>query len=433
MHTLGYEFKPWVADKAIADGPSILDYVRETATENGIEEHIRYRHHVTTAEWSSNAAAWTVNVHRTDTGEPTQFTCNFLYMCAGYYSYKGGYAPTFPGQENFEGTLVHPQAWPQDLDYAGRRIAIIGSGATAVTLLPAMADDAAHVTMVQRTPSYVVAWPEKDRIANALRAILPAKTAYRLTRWKNITLQQFVYRQSRVRTAFMRNKLLKMVRKQLGPDFDVDTHLTPTYNPWDQRLCLAPDGDFFTALYSGQASIATGHIETFTAEGIRLQSGQEIPADIIVTATGLHLVLLGEVQFKVDGRPVDFSQTYSYKGFAYSGVPNLCASFGYVNASWTLRSDLIAAYVCRLLNHMDDLGARQCTPRLRADDMEMTPRPFIDDFNPGYMARVQDMFPKQGDRAPWLNPQNYAADKTRLLKAPVDDGVMQFTTPENSL
>lgn len=425
MHTLGYSFKPWTAEKAIADGPSILAYLRETVKEFGIDRHIRFGHLVHSAEWSTAEARWTVSA--TVGGEAREFTCNYLFMCSGYYSYKGGHTPDFRGIEQFAGTVVHPQQWPEDLDYAGKRVVVIGSGATAMTLIPAMASTASHVTMLQRSPTYVAAGPDKDAIANVLRKVLPAKAAYAVTRKKNITLQQFIYRQSRTKPEKMKATLIKRVGKALGPDYDVAKHFTPSYNPWDQRLCLVPNGDLFQSIKSGKASVVTDHIDTFTPTGIRLQSGEELTADIVVTATGLELVTLGEMTFVVDGEPVDFSQTWTYKGFAYSGVPNLASSFGYINASWTLRADLTCEYVCRLLNHMKETGTVECTPTLRPSDSTMPERPWIDGFSAGYMQRVMHRFPKQGDREPWINPQNYGRDKEMFRKSPLSDGVMRFT------
>ena len=434
MHTLGYSFKPWTSEKAIADGPSILAYLRETVSEFGIDRHIRFGHLATNAEWSSDDARWTVTATdiSTDTsttgGERREFTCNYLFMCSGYYSYKAGHTPEFAGIEQFQGTVVHPQQWPEDLDYAGRRVVVIGSGATAMTLIPAIAKTAAHVTMLQRSPTYVAAGPDKDVIANTLRKVLPAKAAYAVTRKKNIALQQFIYGQSRTKPARMKANLIKRVRKALGPDYDVATHFTPTYNPWDQRLCLVPNGDLFDAINSGRASVVTDHIDTFTPTGIRLQSGEELAADIVVTATGLELVTLGEMRFVVDGEPVDFAQTWTYKGFAYSGVPNLASSFGYINASWTLRADLTCEYVCRLLNHMATTGTVQCTPRLRPEDAGMPERPWIDGFTAGYMQREMHRFPRQGDHEPWINPQSYTRDKKMFRTSALEDGAMQFTS-----
>ena len=428
MHTLGYRFKPWTATKAIADGPSILAYLRETTTEFGIDRHIQFGRLVTRAEWSSDDARWTIEAHRTDTGESVTYTCGYLFMCSGYYSYKGGYTPEFAGLADFAGEIVHPQAWPDDLDHTGKRVVVIGSGATAMTLVPALADGAAHVTMLQRSPTYVVSRPDTDRVANALRAVLPEKTAYHLTRTKNVALQQWIYQQTRTQPDKVRTRLLDMVRNELGPDYDVDTHFTPRYDPWDQRLCLVPNGDLFAAIRSGRASVVTDEIVRFTEQGIELASGEVLEADIIVTATGLQLVTLGEMDFVVDGEPVDFARTWTYKGFAYSDVPNLASSFGYINASWTLRADLTCEYVCRLLNHMAETGTVQCTPRLRASDRSMPERPWIDGFSAGYMQRVMHRFPRQGDREPWLNPQNYRHDKKLFRKSPLEDGVMRFTT-----
>ena len=430
MHTLGYSFKPWTSEKAIADGPSILAYLRETVSEFGFDRHIRFGHLATKAEWSSDDARWTVTATDTSTtgGERREFTCNYLFMCSGYYSYKAGHTPEFAGLEQFQGTVVHPQQWPEDLDYAGRRVVVVGSGATAMTLIPAIAKTAAHVTMLQRSPTYVAAGPDKDVIANTLRKVLPAKAAYAVTRKKNIALQQFIYGQSRTKPARMKANLIKRVRKALGPDYDVATHFTPTYNPWDQRLCLVPNGDLFDAINSGRASVVTDHIDTFTPTGIRLQSGEELAADIVVTATGLELVTLGEMRFVVDGEPVDFAQTWTYKGFAYSGVPNLASSFGYINASWTLRADLTCEYVCRLLNHMATTGTVQCTPRLRPEDAGMPERPWIDGFTAGYMQREMHWFPRQGDHEPWINPQSYTRDKKMFRTSALEDGAMQFTS-----
>ena len=426
MHTLGYRFKPWTADKAIADGPSILAYLHETAREYGIDRHIRFGHHVNRADWSTDDARWRVEAVRNDTGETVVITCNFLFMGSGYYSYKAGYTPEFPGRERFQGQIVHPQEWPADLDYAGKRVVVIGSGATAMTLVPAMAPTAGHITMLQRSPTYVVSRPDVDVLANRLRKVLPERTAYAITRAKNIAFQQWIYHQTRTNPERVKQRLLDMVRKEL-PGFDVEKHFTPTYDPWDQRLCLVPNSDLFEAIRSGKASVVTDQIVTFTETGIELASGETLDADIIVTATGLQLVTLGEMDFTVDGQPVDFSKTWTYKGLAYSDVPNLVSSFGYINASWTLRADLTSEYACRLLNHMDETGTAQCTPRLRAIDRSMPERPWIDDFSSGYMQRDMWRFPRQGDHEPWINPQDYRVDRKMFRKAPIEDGVMRFT------
>ena len=426
MHTLGYSFKPWRQAKSIADGPSILDYVHETAAEYGVDQHIRYNHLAQMAAWSSEDACWTIEAQRADTGDTVRLTCNFLFMCQGYYSYRQGFTPEFEGMDQFKGRIVHPQKWPEDLDYAGKKVVVIGSGATAVTLVPAMATDAAHVVMLQRSPTYVVSRPEKDALANRLRAFLPERWAYAITRWKNTTLQQMMYRRVRAEPEKAKAMIIGMVKKELGPDYDVETHFTPRYNPWDQRLCLVPNSDLFASIRSGKASVVTDQIERFTETGIKLKSGQALDADIVVTATGLNLVVLGEMKFSVDGAPVDFGKTWTYKGMMYSGVPNLVSTFGYINASWTLRADLTSEYVCRVLNHMDETGARQVTPRLREDDQTMPARPWIQDFTSGYMQRMMDKFPRQGDREPWINPQNYSRDKKMIRQGALEDGVLTF-------
>lgn len=431
MHTLGFRFKPWTEAKAIADGPDILQYLHNTMNEFDIARHIRFGHLVKSAQWSSETSQWTVHVERVGTGDVVTFTCGFLFMCSGYYRYSEGFTPEFPGRERFQGQIIHPQKWTSDISYAGKRVVVVGSGATAITLVPAMAKDAEHVTMLQRSPTYIAARPDVDAFANKLRKYLPAKIAYAITRLKNTKYQQLVYSRSRTHPDKVKEILLKGVREQLGPEYDIEKDFTPSYNPWDQRLCLAPNGDLFQAMREGKASVVTDTIDTFDETGILLSSGQHLDADVIVTATGLHLVTLGEVQFEVDGKPIDFADTWTYKGVAYSGVPNLASSFGYINASWTLRSDLTCEYVCRLLNHMAKTGTTQCTPQLRVEDLNMPERPWIDSFSAGYMSRVMHMFPRQGNHAPWVNPQNFARDKKMFRRAPLDDGAMQFTRPVN--
>jgi len=426
MHTLGYEFKPWKADKSIADGPSIMEYLRETVDEHDLRRHMRFDERVVRAEWSTPTATWTVHTQRTD-GTHGVFECNYLFMCAGYYSYKSGYLPEFPGREKFRGTIVHPQEWPTDLDYANKRVVVIGSGATAVTIVPAMADTAAHVTMLQRSPTYMVSRPDRDATANFLRKILPEKAAYNITRAKNTWRQQLVYKRTRTNPDQIKMLLLGGIQLELGGKYPIKKHFLPRYNPWDQRLCLVPNSDFFAAMRAGRASVVTDTIETFTETGILLSSGEHLAADVIVTATGLQLVSLGEADIFVDGNQVDFARTRTYKGMAYSDVPNLATSFGYINASWTLRADLTCTYVCRLLNHMRDTGTRQCTPRLRPGEENMPRRPWIDGFSSGYMQRVMHLMPTQGDREPWINPQNYDKDKKMFRTGRLDDGVMQFT------
>lgn len=427
MYTLGYSFRPWKEAKAIADGPAILNYLHETAKDYGIDRKIRYGHMVRRASWSTDDARWTVEVERGPEKEPVRFTCNFLFMCSGYYNYAEGYTPDFQGTERFRGRIVHPQKWTDDIDYAGKRVVVIGSGATAVTLVPEMAKKAAHVTMLQRSPTYVVSRPAEDGFANWLRRHLPAMTAYHLTRWKNVLFGMYFYRLCRRKPEAARKFILNGVRAQLGPDFDIDTHFTPSYNPWDQRLCLVPNGDLFEALKAKRASVVTDHIETFTETGIRLKSGKEIEADLVVTATGLNLQVLGDLKITVDGKDVDFSKTLNYKGMMYSDVPNLASAFGYTNASWTLKCDLTCEYVCRLLNHMERARLRQCTPR--RNDPDIAEEPWID-FSSGYVQRSLDKFPKQGSKKPWKLYQNYALDIMSLRMGKVEDGVMAFTNPE---
>ncbi|MDB5712557.1 MAG: NAD(P)/FAD-dependent oxidoreductase [Sphingomonas bacterium] len=423
MYTLGYAFRPWTEAKAIADGPAILNYVSETAKLYGIDRHIRFRHHVKRAAWSTPDARWTVEADTPD--GPVTFTCNFLHMCSGYYNYARGHSPEFAGAKDFAGDIVHPQFWPRDLDYSGKRVVVIGSGATAVTLVPAMSDKAAHVTMLQRSPTYVVSRPAEDKFANTLKRYLPAKLAYGVTRWRNVLFGMFFFNLARKRPEKTKERLLNMVRQEMGPDYDVGTHFTPRYNPWDQRLCLVPDADLFSSLREGKASIVTDRIERFVPQGIKLESGEVLPADIIVTATGLELQLLSDVAFSVDGAPVDLSQTFNYKGMMYSDVPNLASSFGYTNASWTLKADLTCGYVCRLLNTMKKRGLRQATPRITGAPLEATP--FLD-FSSGYVTRAMEKFPKQGSRKPWKLYQNYAKDLVTLKFGSVDDG-MEFSNP----
>jgi cation diffusion facilitator CzcD-associated flavoprotein CzcO len=425
MYTLGYSFRPWTQAKAIADGPSILNYLDETARDHGIDQHVRHQHRVTGASWSTADARWTVSVERGPDREPGEFTCRFLFMCAGYYNYAAGYLPDFAGRERFKGEIVHPQHWPQDLDYAGKRVVVIGSGATAVTLVPEMAKTAAHVTMLQRSPTYIVARPSEDGIANWLRAKLPGKLAYRLTRLKNISLGQFFYRLARKKPEKTKERLIQMVRDELGADYDVATHFTPRYNPWDQRICLVPDADLFASIRDGAASVVTDQIETFEEGGLRLKSGELLPADVVVTATGLDMQLMSGIPFVVDGVRVDPAKSLGYKAMMYSDIPNLASSFGYTNASWTLKSDLTAAYVARLLNVMKKRGMRQATPRIAGD---VEPEPFLD-FTSGYVQRGMDKFPKQGNRKPWRVHQNYALDLVALRWGGIDEG-MEFSNPE---
>jgi cation diffusion facilitator CzcD-associated flavoprotein CzcO len=423
MYTLGYSFRPWRDPKAIADGPAILAYIKETAQAYGIDRHIRFNHRVKRAEWSSAEVRWTVEVERGPDREPVRLTCSFLYMCSGYYDYDHGYTPEWPDIEQFAGRIVHPQHWPQDLDYAGQRVVVIGSGATAVTLVPALAQQAAHVTMLQRSPTYIVAQPAEDAIANWLRRHLPRRLAYGLVRWKNVLMSMAYYNLMRWQPARMKRNLINLVRAQLGPTYDVDTHFTPRYNPWDQRLCLVPDGDLFTEIKAGTVSMVTDHIDTFTPNGIHLCSGEELSADIIVTATGLVMKLMGSMQLMVDGRPLDLSQTMSYKGMMFSDIPNLAAAIGYTNASWTLKCELISRYVCRLLQFMDQRGYVQCIPR--KTDPAITEEPILN-FTSGYVQRALPSLPSQGSRRPWKLYQNYLLDLITFRYGKVDDGTMEF-------
>src|SRR4030081_111498 len=428
MFTLGYSFKPWTEPKAIADGPRILNYVRETAADNGIDKKIRFNHRVKRGSWASQDGRWPVEAERGPTGEGgteiVRFTCNFLFMCSGYYKYEEGYTPEFSGTQDFAGPILHPQKWTDDIDYAGKRVVVIGSGATAVTLVPEMAKTAGHVTMLQRSPTYVVARPAEDALANKLRRNLSAKLAYHLIRWRNVLFGMYFFQLSRRKPARVKQLILGGVRLALGPDYDIATHFPPRYNPWDQRLCLVPDGDLFNAIREKRASVATGEIESFTRNGIRLKDGSELEADIIVTATGLNLQVMGGMEVSVDGRAVDFARTLNYKGMMYSDVPNLASAFGYTNASWTLKCDLTCEYVCRLLNYMDRHGYKQCMTHNR--DPSIVEQPFID-FSSSYVLRSIDKFPKQGSKAPWRLYQNYALDIVTLRYGKIDDGVMRYS------
>jgi monooxygenase len=427
MYTLGYNFKPWREAKAIADGPSILNYVRETARENGIDRHIRFHHMVKRASWSSDQARWTVEAERGPENEPVRFTCSFLFMCSGYYDYAGGYDAKFAGSERFEGRLVHPQFWPEELDYKEKRVVVIGSGATAVTLVPEMAKDAAHVTMLQRSPTYVVSMPAEDGMANWLRARLPSMLAYQLVRWRNVLLQMYFYNRARKAPQKVKAFILKLIQKELGPDYDI-AQFTPRYNPWDQRLCLVPDSDLFRQIREDKASVVTDQIDTFTDKGLKLKSGRELEADIVVTATGLQLKVFGGMQVSVDGQPVSLPETMTYKGMMFSGVPNLASAFGYTNASWTLKCDLTCEYVCRLLNYMEAHGITMCTARR---DPDVGEAPWLN-LTSGYIRRANAILPRQGTIAPWKLHQNYALDMLTLRYGRIDDGTLEFSAPNRA-
>ncbi|GAA5173125.1 NAD(P)/FAD-dependent oxidoreductase [Pseudonocardia eucalypti] len=422
MFTLGYSFQPWTEAKAIADGPSIREYVRRTAREYGVDREIRFRHKVLSAEFSSADARWTVTAGREDTGDTVTLTCSFLFVCSGYYRYDEGYTPKFEGLGDYRGQVVHPQHWPEDLDYAGKRVVVIGSGATAVTLVPAMAETAGHVTMLQRTPSYVLSLPGNDPLAQKLRNRLPAALAYPLVRWKNMLRAFAGVQLSRRRPEVMKRLLRKGVLSWL-PGYDVDTHFNPGYNPWEQRMCLVPDGDFFKALRGGRAEIVTDHIDTFTETGIRLRSGAELPADVVVTATGLNLLAIGGMKLTVDGTAVDLPNTVAYKGAMLSGVPNFAMTLGYTTASWTLRADLVARWVCRVLKHMDVRDYRLCTPD--APDSSHRLEPLLD-LKSGYVTRSAQHLPKQTARGPWRIRQNYPREFQQFRHGPVADEGLRF-------
>jgi monooxygenase len=427
MHTLGYRFKPWRQPKAIADGPAILAYIKETAAEHDVDRHIRYRHRVTRATWSSDDDTWTLEATRGD-GEMVRFRCRVLYMCAGYYSYRHGHTPEFAGREDFRGTIVHPQQWPGDLDYKGKRVVVIGSGATAMTLVPAMAKDVAHIVMLQRSPTYVISRPQRDRVALALSRWLPERVAHGAARWKNVLLGTAFYKFTRRFPERARRILVGGVEKAIGDTVDVNAHFNPTYKPWDQRLCLIPDGDLYDAIHSGKVSVVTDQIDRFTATGIRLRSGTELPADLVVTATGLSLKLLGGIALEIDGEPVEPAERVFYKGIMLSGVPNLAVAVGYTNASWTLKSELTGVYVCRLLQHMDRHGYVACAPRL---DGKIDEQPLLD-LQAGYIERARDKFPRQGTSLPWRLYQNYVLDRLLLGVAPVSDSALAFTRADRA-
>jgi monooxygenase len=423
MYTLGYRFRPWQDARTIADGPAILSYVRETAREDGIDRKIRFHHRVVSAEFSTATARWRVRVQRTDTGETVELSCCFLLMCSGYYRYEQGYTPDFRGVERFAGRIVHPQHWSEDVEHADKRVVVIGSGATAVTLVPALARRAAHVTMLQRSPSYVVSLPGEDPLAGALRR-LPARVSYSLLRWKNVLTALLVFQVSRRRPALVKALVRRGVQRRLPPGYDVDTHFKPRYDPWDQRMCLVPDGDLFEAIGRGRASVVTDEIDTFTEKGLALASGAELEADLIVTATGLNMLALGGIELSLDGRAVALAQTISYKGLMLGGVPNMAFAIGYTNASWTLKCDLTCEYVCRVLNHMDAHGYDECTPD--DGDPAIEREPMID-FSSGYVQRAIDQFPKQGSKPPWRLHQNYARDILSLRFGEIEDGTLRFS------
>jgi cation diffusion facilitator CzcD-associated flavoprotein CzcO len=424
LYTFGYQFKPWTDDKAIADGPAIKSYIRETAEESGIDRKIRFGHRVQRAEWSSEDSLWTLTVERTGTGETFEMKAKWIFAATGYYRYDEGYTPHFDGIDDFQGEVIHPQHWPEDFDYAGKRIVVIGSGATAVTLIPELARDATHVTMLQRSPTYVLPVPEQDRIALALRRYLGERRAYPIIRRKNILKQKLVYELSqrfpRLARRFIRSVNAKMLE---GSDCDVDVHFNPRYDPWDQRLCAVPNGDFYRTVREGTASVITDRVKSFTDTGISLESGGEIEADVVVTATGLNVLVFGGIEVRVDGEEVDLPETVAYKGMMLSDVPNLVFAIGYTNSSWTLKVDLVCEYFCRLLEHMDRIGVDSATVRITDPEMEKVP---LLDFKAGYVLRALDSLPRQGTEAPWHLAQNYAKDSRFLRRGKVADEQTEF-------
>jgi cation diffusion facilitator CzcD-associated flavoprotein CzcO len=426
MHTLGYNFKPWKKSRAIADGHTIRSYVRETAEEYGIVPHIRFKHSVRSLSWSSADSLWTVEAERE--GRGVSFTARYVMLCSGYYRYSAGYTPEFSGVSQFKGTLIHPQLWPEGLDYEGKRVIVIGSGATAVTLVPAMAEKAASVTMLQRSPTYIVSLPAADAVANWLRRHLPLSVAYRLTRLKNLVLQLVYFNSARAFPEQTRKRLLDLIREQLGPEYDL-SHFTPRYSPWDERLCVVPDNDLFEAIKAGKVSIVTDHIETFTEAGLKLRTGRELEADIIITATGLELQFAGGAEVSVDERPIDIGKAVLYKGVMFSGVPNMAFVFGYTNASWTLRADLLAEYFCRMINLMDKRDYVEARPK--GPDPTMPVKP-LGNLTSGYFKRAQDLLPREGLKGVWRNPQNYVFDIFRFRFGAIEDGILEFRRARDS-
>jgi len=428
MQTMGFRFKPWKGSKSIADGPSILNYLDETVKENGLDKKIHFNQKVNEASWSSRDSKWTVRVENKKTQEVKNITCEFLFLCGGYYNYKEGYTPQFESKDNFTGQIVHPQQWPEGLNYKNKNVVVIGSGATAVTIIPSMADEAEHVTMLQRSPTYFVAWPDEDKVGKVLHMLLGSKIAYFMLRLKNIYFQWWFFQKCRKVPKRVKEFLINEVRKKLDKDYDVDTHFTPNYNPWDQRLCLVPNGDLFNAINTGKASVVTDHIDKFTKEGIQLKSGDELKADIIITATGLNLEVCNGIRLVVDNEEIDISKTMTYKGMMFSNVPNLVATFGYTNASWTLRADLTSEYVCRLINFLHKKGYAYCCPR--ADQSVEYDGNWLD-FSSGYITRSMHKFPKQGSRDPWRNTQNFPRDVFSIRWGNIDDKELKFTALEN--
>ena len=424
MTTMGFRFKPWKGEKLVAEGGAILDYLHEIADENNIKDKIQYHSHVNSVSWSSEEARWTIEYKNKIKDLNEVITCDFLYFCVGYYDYDEAYEPEFKGRDNFKGQIIHPQNWPNDLDYSGKRVVVIGSGATAVTLIPSMAEKTKHITMLQRSPTYYMIRPNKNPLGNFIRKITNNTVAYYVMRWQNINMQSFFFKRARKYPQRVKDFLIGLVKDHLPENFDVDRHFTPPYNPWDQRLCLVPDGDLFNSINDGKASVVTDHIEEFITDGVKLKSGEKLKADIIITATGFNVLLFGNIDIKVDNKIIDSSKSMTYKGMMVSNVPNLIMTFGYTNASWTLRADLTAEYACRLFNYMDKHGYKYCQP---------TPEGEIEidgewlDFNSGYVLRVLEKLPRQGARDPWRNTQNYKKDVLELRYGRIIDKELKFT------
>ena len=423
MFTLCYPFRPWTDSKLIVDGTSICEYVQETAREYGIDRKIRFNRRVVRAKWSSEDARWTVEIERTDTGEQEQMTCDFLMSCTGYFRYDQGYRPEFRGEARFQGQIVHPQFWTEDLDHHGKRIVVIGSGATAVTMVPAIAEQAAHVTMLQRSPSYVVSFPAVDPMLRVIGRVLPWRLAYRIVRWRNVKVQTAAWVLSKHWPALVRRVIRKLAARHLPPDYDLDTHFNPRYDPWDERICVVPDADLFESIAAGRVSVLTDQIETVTEQGLKLASGKEIEADMIVTATGLSLQALGGVELSVDGDTIDVPTTLAYRGAMLAGVPNLAFAFGYINQSWTLGADVTCQHVCRLLNYMDERGYDSVTPR--SPEHVNGSNPFFE-LSSGYVRRGGGLFPRQGSEVPWYRPQSYPRDRRSAMRSPVDSPALEF-------
>lgn len=423
MYTFGFAFRPWTNAQTIAPRESIMEYLEATIKDEGIDQHILFEHSVNKATWSSENSLWTISVSTPDSEQPIFFTCSFLSLCTGYYNYENGYTPTFTGSENFKGQIIHPQKWTEDIDYTNKKIIVIGSGATAITLVPALAEKAAHVTMLQRSPTYIASQPAIDQLGQWLYKILPTKFAFKINRWRKIRWQQFSYYVSRRFPNFMKKTLIKGVQQSLGKGYDIKTNFTPKYAPWDERLCLVPDDDLFIAIKNKKASVVTDHIEAFTENGIQLKSGKLLDAEMIVTATGLNATVVSNFDLEVDGKLVDFSKTVSYKGCLFSDIPNMNLAFGYTNASWTLKCDMVSQYICRLINYMDKNGYTQCCPRQNDPNLKLEP---YFDFTPGYILRVLDRLPKTGSKAPWRVEQSYYYDKDIFEKSALDDGVIEF-------